>query len=698
MVGIVFLHHQVDAITENNLKSFRDWNPEATIVTVSAGEPFPGGYSIRDLPQGPFWEEHNWKWKMQSRIADVLLYSWYLNRREHCDRWVVVEWDAYCGMPVEKFFEHVWDFDLVAASTRWPHRDWEWFWFSTVKTLPDDLQPFALGLVPFCFLMMKDHVLSAVCDRVPWEHLGCCNAELRFGTLACAAGFGAVSNPLAQWNISSRELPEHSPVHQGMWHPVKWLVSSPAKEFPQVSSDVVDSPEGVVRKISQWYVEKLENNYTSNVGSTWRHVGAPGLQFYNMGEMLQWLVHRQSYTSYLELTARPTSYFHTLSCATRHRVDVSLERFSASNGSSEANSYLASGNRYDLILIDGCRDEESLISDLRSALDLASSTGTVVCFGPLNLGNGSDDSNNYIRKSLDCLGVEFPRNRYAICRIGADVGIIQINHAHQTGSGIAQQPVAQALDSENLGSTLFPWAKPEVLLTVVTLWDGKWTSEQEQLLNWYSNEAFPPHTHFVWATSEDSETETLLEYSWPGMEKNKRDCSLELVVVPDLQQHAQIMRHRLKAEVYSEVIRSMGSEYILFINSNILPTLGATNKLIGQMSNLPESAASIAGVSRSRMRPDTISAGSLDGAYLRWEVQEGKEIVEVAWSGDGFSLYKTALLIPLLPLACDTRKGISGWEFSTGEELRKMGKSLFIDCGLRLENRAPQVQIYLTGN
>ena len=44
-IGIVLLHHDTSAAAASNLQSFRDWNPNTLIVTMSAGDPFDGGYS-----------------------------------------------------------------------------------------------------------------------------------------------------------------------------------------------------------------------------------------------------------------------------------------------------------------------------------------------------------------------------------------------------------------------------------------------------------------------------------------------------------------------------------------------------------------------------------------------------------------------------------------------------------------------------
>jgi hypothetical protein len=226
-IGILFLHHCADEVTMNNLESFRRWNPGMPIVTMSGNDPLPGGYAMRDF------SEHAARWEQVIsaprgcwRSSDLLLYAWFMNRRERCQRWLVVEWDAYCAMRVEDFLAPVREFDLVAPCVRWPNREPEYGWFATVHTLPPDLRPFATAVVPFCFLMISEAVLEAVCARVPWEQLGECNGELRFGTVAHACGYVPAANPLANWNITWQPHGETAPVHTGMWHPVKWLVAA----------------------------------------------------------------------------------------------------------------------------------------------------------------------------------------------------------------------------------------------------------------------------------------------------------------------------------------------------------------------------------------------------------------------------------------------------------------------------------------
>jgi hypothetical protein len=224
-LGIIFLHHQIDSVTLNNLESFRRWNPNTPLITVTAGQALKGGFSLRAHPgECDRWKSHTAvPWRL-AKSADVLVYLWYPHRRVHCEYWVIVEWDSYCGMPVEDFFSLVADFRFVGPSIRLRNREPEWHWFSQASTLPVELRGYAMGVVPFSFLLVEDALLAEICARAPWGGLGDCNAELRFATLAHACGCPAVAHPLAGWNISWTPLPEDAPVHFGMWHPVKFLV------------------------------------------------------------------------------------------------------------------------------------------------------------------------------------------------------------------------------------------------------------------------------------------------------------------------------------------------------------------------------------------------------------------------------------------------------------------------------------------
>ncbi len=190
-LGIVFLHYDADPVTENNLRSIRSYNAGATIVTVSSGAPLPGGYSLTMTPA-----LHSLHAALPQKSSDRMLCSWFLQRREVCDKWWVVEWDVFCAVSVRDYYRPVWEFPFVAASVRLPHREPEWFWFRKAKSkwrrqrraLPESYEPFATGAVPFLYLL-SEPALKAVCTQLLEDPIQEGNAELRFASAARRCGY-----------------------------------------------------------------------------------------------------------------------------------------------------------------------------------------------------------------------------------------------------------------------------------------------------------------------------------------------------------------------------------------------------------------------------------------------------------------------------------------------------------------------------
>jgi len=104
-LGILFLHHQIDEVVLNNLASVRRHNPGANVVTMSAAEPLPGGYSLDATPE--IKELHV---AQPKRSGDRLLCSWFMQRKEQCKKWWIIDWDVYCTMSVREYYEPVWNF------------------------------------------------------------------------------------------------------------------------------------------------------------------------------------------------------------------------------------------------------------------------------------------------------------------------------------------------------------------------------------------------------------------------------------------------------------------------------------------------------------------------------------------------------------------------------------------------------------
>jgi hypothetical protein len=224
-LGIVFLHHDTDPVTRQNFAALRKWNPDAVILSVSTAKALSGGYGRENLPEFAAAEAQHGSTEWAHRCAtDVALCAWYRHRREQAARWLLVEWDGFCAMPAREWLREVWDFPLAAPSVRWPSREPEWPWWRRCKRLPAEVQPFAVGIVPFCFILLADETLSVIAERLTPELSGLINKELRFPTLAHAAGFTPAAIPRADARITWIPHPVGTLIGPGMWHPVKWLV------------------------------------------------------------------------------------------------------------------------------------------------------------------------------------------------------------------------------------------------------------------------------------------------------------------------------------------------------------------------------------------------------------------------------------------------------------------------------------------
>ncbi len=159
-----------------------------------------------------------------NRSSDRMVCSWFLQRKEVCDRWWIIEWDAYCAMSVQDYYQPVWDFPFVASSTRLTYREPDWYWFNEVRkqSIADDYQPFLMGALPFLYLI-SEPALKATCKMLLENPLDVGNSELRFGTAANRCGFSPCG--FSPPNDQITWMPwETSPAKPAIVHPIKHIV------------------------------------------------------------------------------------------------------------------------------------------------------------------------------------------------------------------------------------------------------------------------------------------------------------------------------------------------------------------------------------------------------------------------------------------------------------------------------------------
>jgi hypothetical protein len=213
-LGIIFLHHEVNQVVMDHLQRIRSLNPEAVVATISAGEPLPGGYTIDWTPQVKLLHS-----QCPRRGGDLLLCSWFLQRREDCEKWWIVEWDSFCNVSVRDYYRPVWHFPFVASSVRLLNREPEWIWFQEAEKLADIYKPFMTGIVPF-HCLLSEAALKETCTTLLENPCTVANSELRFATAANKSGFAPCGysppNDQITW-MPWQTLPENPTIV----HPVK---------------------------------------------------------------------------------------------------------------------------------------------------------------------------------------------------------------------------------------------------------------------------------------------------------------------------------------------------------------------------------------------------------------------------------------------------------------------------------------------
>jgi len=222
-LGILFLHHEINDVVLQNLSSVKRHNPDATIVTMSAGDALPSGYTLATTPKVKIL--HSVKPK---RSGDWLICSWLMQRREERAKWWITDWDVFCTMSVQEYYQPVWQFPFVASNVRRPDRDPKWCWFQAIKDLPAKYQSFALGVAPSIYLL-DDVALRRIGETMLDEPFFAGNAELRFATIANWCGFPPCGYSPPNDNISCKPVKVLTD-QRSIFHPVKIIVNADVRQ------------------------------------------------------------------------------------------------------------------------------------------------------------------------------------------------------------------------------------------------------------------------------------------------------------------------------------------------------------------------------------------------------------------------------------------------------------------------------------
>jgi hypothetical protein len=129
-------------------------------------------------------------------------------------------------MSARDYYHPVWHFPFVVSGVRYLFREPEWAWFRHLHGLPAGWRPYAMGGVPFLYLI-DEKVLEAICARYLKEPATAGNGELRFVTAANRCGYPPCGYSPAEDRVGWRPWLQ-VPNQRGLFHPVKHVVKLPA--------------------------------------------------------------------------------------------------------------------------------------------------------------------------------------------------------------------------------------------------------------------------------------------------------------------------------------------------------------------------------------------------------------------------------------------------------------------------------------
>lgn len=222
---ILFLYHKPDMVTRRHLDLLTYFNPNAVVIPLSVNttEKLPGPQATVDVSQF----ESRWDLSDPWRSCDAAFYTWFTNRKVDAHRYLWMEYDCYCTMPVSEAYREVWNADIAARAYENLVTRPDWHWFREVERLDNADRSFAAGVTPLAGILLSHDAFEAIAGTATRRDVFC---ELRVGTTANRLGLeprtfsGA---PLESVGWHERPLDYSRP---GVFHPVKMIMDRGAVE------------------------------------------------------------------------------------------------------------------------------------------------------------------------------------------------------------------------------------------------------------------------------------------------------------------------------------------------------------------------------------------------------------------------------------------------------------------------------------
>jgi hypothetical protein len=443
-------------------------------------------------------------------------------------------------------------------------------------------------------------------------------------------------------------------------------------------------------------------------------------------QILNQLIEAFGFSSYCEIGCGNGENFRKILCAEKTSVDPALDLYRDADPTFRMTSdqfFEQNCRQFDLIFIDGLHHADTCLRDIRNSLACISPQGMIVCHDV----NPATELMQQVPRATrqwtgDCwkawvqlrqeseaqmfvldietgLGVIYPagskKNRKLTITEQLTWATLCQNRREWLNLIPAESMFAELADGKGERSTIKPIAE----LTVVTLWRPGWCKAQENTLTWLLQEGFPSGTRFIWAVPEGGEGERVLSEAAMAVHNKRKDVTLELVTVPGDEVTTRYEKHELVADLYTDILMSVTTEFVLLIEDDHVPPFGGSASLRNTLDALPERTAAVMGAYRSRQRPDCACAADLRGQYLPWDSWNERAPVEVSWVGGGFTLYKTRNIWQCLPLrmtvsGSPSNPVIYGWDCNLSKALRQRGGALFIAPSIKVVHACPEVLAY----
>lgn len=206
--AILFACHKADEITKRHHNLLVKHNPDCDVIPITDGD---GAYGVdlchvlcplqtKDVER-PYWY-----------YCDRLLWKAFHTLPAY-DRYVWIEWDTYCSMPLQEAYGETWDKPLVGRDLYKPPV--AWYWWKDVRYLDSNSQ--IAGLSPLQGFLASYDALQTVLSTMPMGPAFC---ELRIGTAINRSGipftpFPATLRDTIRWHMYKGLL------NRGVYHSVK---------------------------------------------------------------------------------------------------------------------------------------------------------------------------------------------------------------------------------------------------------------------------------------------------------------------------------------------------------------------------------------------------------------------------------------------------------------------------------------------